>query len=138
MEEERVLELTTDTLGERPPVEGRRRTLSDDHAQPPWEGLEDRMETPQEQQTVRQQHGNEESGVPIRDMELEGAHWSGPQAGKVIQHPGTGWKRQLRRPVPKGPKIEDRQTGRHSSGVTTEQIDDYGNHFFLRTRLPPP
>ena len=53
IEEERVLEPTTDTAGERPHVEGRRRTLNNDHAPPSWEGLEGRMETTQEQQPVR-------------------------------------------------------------------------------------
>jgi len=79
MEEECVLEPTTDTAGERPHVEGRRRTLSNDYAPPSWEGLEDRMETCHEQQPVRRQPGNEENGRPIRDnMDVEGVtlEWS--------------------------------------------------------------
>ena len=79
MEEEGVLEPTTDTAGERPHVEGRRRTLSNDNAPPSWEGLEDRMETPQEQQPVMRQPGNEESGRLTRDnMDVEGCtlEWS--------------------------------------------------------------
>jgi len=39
---------------------------------PGGRGLEDRMVTPQEQQPVRRQPGNEESGRPIRDnMDVE-------------------------------------------------------------------
>ena len=38
----------------------------------------------------------------------------------------------------KAPKTEDRHTGRHASGETAEYIEDYGNHFPLRTRRPPP
>jgi len=41
------------------------------------------METPQEQQPVRRQPGNEKSGRPIRDnMDMEGALRSGVKAGK--------------------------------------------------------
>jgi len=83
MEEERVLEPTTDPAGERAQVEGRRRTVCNDHALLFREGLEDRTETPQEQQPVRRQPGNEESGRPITDnMDVEGALWNGVQAGK--------------------------------------------------------
>jgi len=85
MEEERVLETTTVTGGERPQVEGRRRTFSNDHAPPSPEGLKDRMETPQEHQPVWRQPGNEKSGRPIRDnMAVEGALWSGVQAEKKV------------------------------------------------------
>ena len=73
MEEEQVLEPTTDKEVERPHAEGRRRNFSNDHDPPSWEGLEGRMETLQEQQTLRRQTGNEESGRPIRDkMDVEG------------------------------------------------------------------
>jgi len=73
MEEERVLEPTTDTAGERPNVEGRRRTICNNYAAPPWERLEDRMEKSRGQQPVRRQPGNEENGRPIRDnMDVEG------------------------------------------------------------------
>ena len=53
MEEERVLEPKMDTAGERPQVDRKRRTLSNAYAPPSRERLEDRMETPQEQQLVR-------------------------------------------------------------------------------------
>jgi len=84
MEEERVLESTTDTAGERPHVEERRRTLSNDHAPPSREGLEDRIEIPQEQQPVRRQSGNEESGRPIEEnMDVEGGTLEWSTGGKV-------------------------------------------------------
>ena len=73
MEEERVRESTTDTEGERPHVVGRRRTFSYENAPTSLEGLEDSMETPQEEQPVRRQHGNEQSG----QMDVEGALGSG-------------------------------------------------------------
>ena len=79
MEEERVLETTTVTAGERPQVEGRRRTLCNDHAPPSRKGLQERMGAPQEQKQVRRQPGNEESGWPIRDnMDMVGGtlEWS--------------------------------------------------------------
>jgi len=107
MEEERVLEPTTDTAGERPHVEGRRQTFSNDHAPPSWVGLVDRMETPQEQQPVRRQPGNEESGQHIRDsMDVEGGilEWSTGRKEEDHLALGTGCKRQLHRPVPKGPQ----------------------------------
>jgi hypothetical protein len=85
MEKERVLETTTDTAGERSHVEGRRRTLTNNHAPPSREGLGGRMKTPQEQQSVRRQPDNEESGRPIRvNMDVEGALWSGVQAEKKV------------------------------------------------------
>ena len=98
------------------------------------------METPQDQQPVRRGPYKEESGRPIIDMDDEGALWSGVLAARrrPSNAPGRDVKDNYGDQSQKGPKIEDRQTGRHSSGVTTEQIDDYGNHFFLRTRLPPP
>jgi len=106
--EERVLEPTTVTADERPQVEGRRRTLSNDHALPFWEGLRDRMETPQEQQPARRQPGKEESGRPIRDkLDMEGVilEWcTGGKEGRLA--PETGCKRQLRQPCTKGPKSE--------------------------------
>jgi hypothetical protein len=36
LEEERVMVTTTDTAGERPQVEGRRRTLCNGHTPPSW------------------------------------------------------------------------------------------------------
>ena len=73
MEEDRELEHTTVTADERPQVKGRRRTLSNDHSPRSWERLEDRVETPQEQQPVRRQSGNEESGRPISEnTDVEG------------------------------------------------------------------
>ena len=107
MEEERVLEPTTDTAGERPHVEGRRRTLSNDHATPSWEGLEDRMETPQEQQPVRLQPGNEESGLPIRDnMDDEGGTLEWSTGGKEEVHLGSreGVQKTATATSPKRPK----------------------------------
>ena len=87
---ERVLESTTDTAGERPHVEGRRQTLSKDHALPSWEGLEDRMEIPQQQQSVKRQPGSEESGRPIRDN----TDWKG--------HFGVEYGRERRSSSPPG------------------------------------
>ena len=43
------------------------------------------MDTPQEQQPVRRQLGNEESGWPIRDnIDVDGAVWCGVQAAKKM------------------------------------------------------
>ena len=142
MEEERVLEPTTDTTGERPYVEGRRRTLRKDYAPPSWEGQEDRMETSQEQQPVMRQPSNEENGRPIGgNMDAEGVtlEWSigGTEEGRLA--PQDGMQETATATSPKRPpKIEDRQKGRKSSGATVESIEDYGNHFPLRTKCPPP
>ena len=107
MEEEPVLETTTDTAGKLPHVERRRRTLNNDHPQPSWEELEDRMETPQEKQPVRWQPDNVESGRPIRNnMDVEGVtlEWNTDRKEEGRLPPRTGRKSQLRRRVPKGQK----------------------------------
>jgi hypothetical protein len=110
MEEEPVLEPTTDTAGKLPDVERRRRTLNNDHPPPSWEELEDRMETPEEKQPVRWQPDNVESGWPVRDnMDVEGVilEWNiGVEEEGRLPPPllRTGRKRQLRRRVPKGPQ----------------------------------
>ena len=107
MEEERVLEPTTDTAGKLLHVGRRLRTLNNDHPPPSWEELEDRMETPQEKQPVRWQPDNMYSGRPIRDnMDVEGVtlDWNTGREEEGRLPPRTGRKRQLRRRVPKGQK----------------------------------
>ena len=107
MEEERVVEPTTDTAGKLPHGERRRRTPNNDHPPPSWKELGDRMETPQEKQPVRWQPDNVESGRSIRDnMDLEGVtlEWNTGREEEGRLPPRTGGKRQLRRLVPKGPK----------------------------------
>ena len=107
MDEEWKLESTTDTACKLPHVERRQRTLNNDHSPPPWEELEDRMETPQEKEPVRWKSDNEESGRPFRDnIVVEGVNLEWNIGGEKEDRlpPRTGCKRQLRRRVPKGPK----------------------------------
>jgi len=78
------------------------------------------MEKPQERQPVRRQPGNEENGRPIRDnMDVEGGtlEWStgGKEEGRLALRVGM-----QKTATATSPKIEDRQTGRHSSGATAE------------------
>ena len=119
MEEGRVLE-TTD---ERPQVEGRRRTLINDHAPPSRKGLENRMETPQEQQPVRRQPGDEESGRPIRDkMDVEGGalDWIFSRERRRSSSAHGRDEKDIYGDSPlKAPKIEDRLRGR-PSGATAK------------------
>ena len=106
-EEERVLEPTMDTAGERPHVEGRRRTLSNDHAPPSWERLEGRMETSQEQQPVRRQPDNEECGRPVRDnMDVEGVtlEWSIGGKEEVRLAPQDRMQKTAKATSPERPK----------------------------------
>jgi len=132
-EEERVLESTKVTVGERLKVEGRRRTLSNDQAPPSREELEDGMETPQEQQPVRRQSGNEESGRPIRDnMDVEGGtlEWSrgGKEEGRLAPRDGmqkkataTGPKRPPKLGIDRQddtPPVRRRSTSR-TTGITS-------------------
>jgi len=65
------------------------------------------METPQEQQPVRQQLGNEENGRPIRDnMDVAGGtlEWStsGKEEGGLA--PRDGMQKTATVPSPKRPK----------------------------------
>jgi len=64
------------------------------------------MQTLQEQQPVRRQAGNEESGRPIR-VDVEGALWSGLQASSI---PGRDKKDSYGDQFQKAPKFKiDRQ-----------------------------
>jgi hypothetical protein len=103
MEDEPVLEPTTDTAGKLPHVERRRRTLNNDHPPPSWEELEDRMETPQEKEPVRWQTDNVESGRPIRDnMDVEGVtlEWNTgrEEEGRLHLQDGTQERATTTRP----------------------------------------
>ena len=141
MDEEWKLESTTDTACKLPHVERRQRTLNNDHSPPPWEELEDRMETPQEKQPVRWKSDNEESGRPFRDnIVVEGVNleWNigGEKEDRVP--PGRDARDSYGDESQKAQKIEDRQKGRHPCGATAEYSEYYGNHFTLRTRRPKP
>jgi len=93
MEEEPVLEPTTDKAGKLPHGERRRWTLNNDHPPPSWEEPEDKMEAPQETQPVRCQPDNMESGRPIRDnMDVEGVtlEWNtSREEGRLPPQDGT-------------------------------------------------
>jgi len=133
MVEERVLGPATVTAGEGQQVEVRRRTLSNDYAPPSREGLEDRMETPLEQQPVRRQPGNEKSGRPIRDnVDLEGStlEWStgGKEEGRPA--PRDGMQKTATATSSKRPKklnidreddtpTERRRSRRRTTGITS-------------------
>ena len=123
MEEERVLETTTVTGGERPQVEGRRRTLSNDHAPQSRKGLDNRMETPKVQQRVRRKPGNEESGRPIRDnMDVEGGalDWIFRRERRRSSSAHGRDEKDIYGDSPlKAPNIEERQRGR-PSGATAK------------------
>ena len=67
MEEERLMENATETEGERPHVEGRRRRHSNRQPPPSQEMLEDRREEHPEKPPVGWQPGNEEHGRSISD-----------------------------------------------------------------------
>ena len=83
MEGERLLESTTDTADERPQVEGRRRTVSDDQAPNVPGGAGGQDGDTSKQQPVRRQPSNEESVCPSETIRTwKGALWSGVQAGK--------------------------------------------------------
>jgi len=91
---------------------------------PSWEGFENRMDTPQEQQPVRRQPGKKESGRPNRDnMDAEGGtlEWStgGKEEGRLAP-PGRDAKDGYGNQPPKAQNIEERQKGLHSSGATAE------------------
>ena len=80
------------------------------------------MEAPQVQQTVRRKPGNEESGRPVRDkVDVEGStlEWSkcGKEEGRQVTRNGIK-KDSYGDQSQNALKIEDRQTGRHSSGAT--------------------
>ena len=107
-EEERVLEPTSDTAGERPHVEGRRRTHSNDHAPTVLGG-------------VREQDGYTSRAATCEAAARQEREWTAQQRqhGRGRGHfgveyrrerrrssspPGTGCKRRLRQPAPKGPK----------------------------------
>ena len=107
MEEERILEPTTDTSGEQLHVLGRRRTLSNEYAPPSWEGLADRLETSEEQQPVMRQPGNEENGRPTRDkMDVEGVTllWSIGGTEEGCPAPQDGMQETATATSPKRPK----------------------------------
>jgi len=114
-------------------VEGKRRTLNNDHTPPSWEGLEDRMETPQEQQPVRRQPDSEESGRPIRDnVDVEGGtlEWSiggkeegcpAPQDGMQNTNTATSVKRPQKLKIDRhddNPPVR-RQSRSRTMGITS-------------------
>jgi hypothetical protein len=139
MEEERVLEPTTDTAGKLPHVERRRRTLNNDHPPSSWEELEDRMETPQEKQSVKWQHDYVEGGRPIRDnTNVEGVtlEWNTGREEEVRLPPQDGTQETATATSPERPKklkIAKRTTLLRDDGGVDRR---YGNHFTLRTRRP--
>jgi len=130
MEEERVLE-HTDTAVERQHVEGRRRKLSNDHASSSWGAGgqdEDTSRAAISEAAARQrgdwtnQQRQHEHGMGTQEWNTGGKEGSLAPSGRYAKD-SYGDHSQ------KTPKIEDRQTGRHSWG-------DGGVHRGLRESLP--
>jgi len=128
MEEERVVEPTTDTAGKLPHGERRRRTPNNDHPPPSWKELGDRMETPQEKQPVRWQSENVENGRPIRQhgrgrghfrVEYKQGRSATPQNGTQETATATSLKRPKKLKID---KKDDTPVRRRSRSKTKDII----------------